>query len=816
MAVNIIDTAFGGIVSSPPSPAATAESRKIPAPPAQQATAGDASGASGAGLLFPITAIQPGVVDGLKASLRDATAKLSSFAFDSQLGSRLRRILGDPGNAGSLGAATQEFVKAVAASAAEPTQAAATVTTAASALTGRLGATTDDVQALRGEVDQQLATAVNAAQSTLQQVAAINDKIALNGAAGSPTGELAAQRDAALAKLSASLDFQSFVRSDGTAAVFTKAGTPLVDGKAATLAFAAAASVAPASVPADGSLSGVTVDGTDIGGQLSAGTIHALLQARDTTLPNLQSQLDTLAQTLQARVNQTSNRSIADADARSAYLGTRRFAAPSTQRLSLSGGDTIVALLGTDGAAKASTSLTALVKQFQQASGLPATGTWSIEQVTSALNGWLNGQLGTRSASYLGFGADGRLSIDLPAATGSRLAFRDQRSTVYQSTLSADPSKPLGLSGSLTFTDNLGNRMSTSPRDVQPGDSLAAITARLNAVGGLKAELTPSGSGMKLTVASSVTADLSLAPDAAGANVVAKLGMAPAADQPAEDVAVNFVAQRSGPSLTSALLPSATNPLGVKGTLALEDQNGATAVNLTVDPAWSLSTLATRIAAAGQGAGIGASVVTVGNQVALKLSAAPGQSIAVPPSATAGDALDFAPPATQLVSGFANFLGLNDIFVADPAQAFDTKAPTGLFTTTATPGTARSLAINPDLQAEPSRLANPELLNRLADLLSGPVAVAAAGGLPRGNYNLAQYADNIATNATAAATAAGQQATYQQALVGSLTGRQASIGDVTMSGSLADLATYQQAYRDSAQVISTMAQLFGSLGVSVH
>ncbi len=815
MAVNIVDTAFGGIAPPPSFPTAGSAGSGRPAAATRTKTEaeGGTTGAS-AGLLVPITAIQPGVVEGLKASVRDATARLNSLITDSQVGARLQQILGKPGDSGSIGQAVQEVVKSVAAPAADPTQAAAAVTQAVTTLTTRLATATRAIQGLRGEVDKQLGSAVAQAQASLQQVARINDKIAVSGAAGATNPDLATQRDAALGQLSASLDFESFVRSDGTAAVFTKSGTPLVDGKAARLACAAAQ--ASESASANGSPSGPTADGADIGGQLSAGTIQALLQARDTSLPNLQNQLDTLAQTLQARVNQSSNRSIAGAGARASYLGARRVADPAEERISVSGGDTMISVVGPDGRAKATTSLTMLMAQAQQAAGSPAAGSWPVARIATALNGWLNTRLGTQSASYLHFDEEGRLSINLPAATGYRLAFRDQRSTTYQSSLSADPNKPLGLSGALTFTDSLGNRMSTAPRDVQPGDSLASIAARLNALGGLKAELSGSADGTRLTVTSSVAADLSLAPDAAGATAVAKLGLAPAADQPAEDAAVNHIRGRTGMTLTSTLMPNATTALGINGPLTVQDQSGSPLLSLAADPGWTLNTLAARINAAAGSSGLAASVVAVGNQVALKLSAPADQRIGLAAPSIAGDALGLAPPADRVVSGFANFFGLNDVFVADPADAFDAKAPTGLFATTATPGTAGALALNPDLHADPSRLADPALLNPLADMLSNPLNLAAAGALPRGSYNLAQYADAIAAATTAAAATARQQATYQQVLVDSLAGRQAGNGSVDMNDSLANLATYQQAYRDSAQVISTMAQLFGSLGATVH
>ena len=180
------------------------------------------------------------------------------------------------------------------------------------------------------------------------------------------------------------------------------------------------------------------------------------------------------------------------------------------------------------------------------------------------------------------------------------------------------------------------------------------------------------------------------------------------------------------------------------------------------------------------------------------------------------DTLGLCPSADQVTSGFANFFGLNDIFVADPTDAFDSKAPTGIFTSTATAGTARALVLNPTVRDDPSRLGDTTMARQIADLLCGTVNVAAAGGMERANVSLAQYATKIVASVSANTKSARSRLTFQQTLLDGLTNQQAGMANMDMNDTLTNLTTLQQAYHDLSQVISSMSLLVRSLGVSVH
>ncbi len=865
--------------------------------------------------LIPLATIQGSVADGLQASIRDASGRLQAYTVQDKASAQIQQLLGKPNDPATIGRSFQAFAEAFAKLAAQPNQSAAGAVQAATQLTQKLSSTTTQIQGLRGQADQQLGVAVGQANSLLRQIADANQRIAVGAVNGISTKILAQDRDTALDNLAGLLNIGSFARTDGTASVFAGKNTQLVGDGAATLGYTpATTAVDPSMSLAGGSLSGLTVNGADIGGELSTGRIPALLQLRDGTLPDLQSQVDTLAQTLQSRVNQAANRALAGPAARASYSGSRSF--PADQRIALSGGDTVVSLQGADGKTQTETSLSMLMKQYRQANGLPTGGTWPIGQIGGALNGWLGSRLGVPAAQLAKVDADGRLSIQLPTA-GMKLAFRDRQSGAYQSALAAAPDKPLGLTGPLTFTDGAGNLLSTGqaqpPLNIAPADSLSSIAAKLNALGGLTATLVASDGGDSLRVSSHASGDMTLEPDRPGSTVVAGLGLAPAADQPVQDVGVNLQSSTAGASLTSAAVPNADMPLGTCGVLTLQAPDGSPIARLQLDKGSDLQSLATDINRQASDQGITAAVTAVGNQVALRISAPIGRQVSlagapesyqasaaadfsaaggvlsitvggnpagrltVKPGATlqniaqaindpagpfagtgvaaslageaggatleiAGpngqplgfggtavgtgpgqlqfglnprDALGFTASAGQVVLGFANVLGLNDIFVADPPDAFDSKAPTGLFTSTAAPGTAQALAVNPSLGNNPGQL-DPTTVQRVADLLSSPVTIAAAGGLARGSYGLGHYAETIANVAAAKVTDARNGLAYQRVLVDGLNNQKAGLGGMEMNDHLANLNTYQQAYQDSAQVVSSMPQLLDRLGITLQ
>lgn len=244
----------------------------------------------------------------------------------------------------------------------------------------------DAVQALRGDADSAIADEVATANDTLRTIHGLNQVIMRAKADGDSTATLEDQRNAAVRSLAEQIDVSYFIDSDGTMKVYTGSGQILVGAEVHELSFTAAGNV-NSGMAYPGALSGITVNGQDITGALRSGAIAALVDMRDDTLPQVQSDLDALAISLRDTLNAISNSgsaspppnsltgtaSVSSADSLSAS-GTLRVAVTdtdglvvATQDLDLSTyatvGDLVTALNGISGLSASIDSSGSLVLQ---------------------------------------------------------------------------------------------------------------------------------------------------------------------------------------------------------------------------------------------------------------------------------------------------------------------------------------------------------------------------------------------------------------------------------------------------------------------
>jgi hypothetical protein len=844
-----------------------------------------------AGELLPIGLIREAVQECLQEAIYDAAGSLYALMADDEIVQLLHKLMGRPGDRETVGRSLQEVVDSFAALAAKDGQ-PEDVVRAIGRFTDKLKNTTRQLTELRRQAAEQLNQGIRRVNELLAKIAETNRQITLAGATGTARPQDGQTQLMHLQELAKVIDFSSFRREDGSVAVFTKQGLALAKDEAVLL---------------EPSEAGIKADGIDIAAQLSAGSVHASLHNRDVTLPNVQSQLDTLAQTLQSRVNQLSNRAIGGADARAVYRGGRVFADPAGVRIGLAGGDCEILLLRPDDSVLAQATLTLAVKQYRQAHGLPAAGPWPVGQVVAALDQWLARQLAIAAPARLA--EEGRLFIDLPADI--RLALRDSRTLSLRSKLFASADKPMAAHAQLTLTDGLGNEFSTQPWRggvaLAPQDGLRQIAAKLDRLDGLAAHVEANESGAALIIAAKAGSDLYVEPDDGAA---ALLSPVPAEDQAREDVAVNVTAMTRVQQVSSRSFASPSLSLHLHGSLILRDLDGAMLAFQTPQPDWSLDKLTERL----QGASdprLSAGIVKCGNQFALKIAmvaaddrfvieglpqgwqtsprfnfAAAGGDLTLSLAGTAlggvaiaagnglaqiverigdsawtqagitaqllragnaeildiahagglplafgGSALGAAPgqldlrynlrdhlglsaPPDQVVPGFANYFGLNDLFVADPFSAFDSKAAIGVFATTAQPGTAAALALNPGLASDPAGLGAAVTIRQISDLLCNALNVAEAGDLPRGSYLPAQYADAIVRQVDNAARNNQVQLTFHRALLDRLGDEKNA--EIDVNRRLGTLMALQQTYHDATQIVAGLSRLNEQLKLPVH
>jgi hypothetical protein len=420
-------------------------------------------------------------------------------------------------------------------------------------------------------------------------------------------------------------------------------------------------------------LSGLTTsEGTDISGDLSSGSLSALFTMRDKTLTDAQSQLDGVAQSLANEMNTLGNQAVTEGV--NTATGSRTFLYPSTQEISLSGGDSVLSVLSSTGTTEGSTTLSQLMKSTQLANGDTVTNSWSVSDVVSAVNNWLNTTLGTSGDSYASIDANGNLTVQMPS-DGSKLSIEDKHTSSFTSSSVVDPTASLNQTGNLSLTDSYGNLYTVA---VSPDESLNDIATQLNGVSGISAQVTTQSDGTSvLGITNTAGLDMYIQPDSTNSALLTSLGLTPTGTD--SDVTVSLNNDQQGSALTGTSVPDAVDPLGLAGgNLSVTDQNG-NQVQYAVTSGDSLTSIAANINASAGSTGISASVVATGNQWALKITGQTGQSLSA--SGDGATQLGLTPPADQAVSGLANFFGLNDTLSGSNQDVYDSKSLLSRFVT---------------------------------------------------------------------------------------------------------------------------------------
>lgn len=259
----------------------------------------------------------------LKQEVRQQDTALSNMRTLSEFHSRIQELFGTLGNDSTLASSLNDLQGSLEALASEPESAAARndVIEAAQELSQQFNRFTSETQALRGEADNQIDLTVNEINDKLQEIRDLNIKISSAIATDEPIGELEDQRDRALATLSESLELQTFERATGEMVVMTNEGGLLVDRTANLLSFNPTGNFQP-STPGNS----VTLPST--GNTLTAsagGRLGALIQVRDSALPDFQADIDRLASQIRDQVNEVHNQGTFGNAPSASVAGARNF-----------------------------------------------------------------------------------------------------------------------------------------------------------------------------------------------------------------------------------------------------------------------------------------------------------------------------------------------------------------------------------------------------------------------------------------------------------------------------------------------------------
>jgi flagellar hook-associated protein 1 len=248
----------------------------------------------------------------IQGQLRTETAGGGFADQTSNILGQLQSLYGTPGSTGTLETSFNNLTTALQALSTSSSGLSAQTTAlgAAQALAQQLNSTSQGIQTLRSNAEQDIGASVNQANTDLNQIASINAQLQSFPASDPGAATLIDQRDNAINDLAKLVDVRSVTDGANQTSVFTNAGIQLVGaGQASQFAFTSAGTLTPSSLyNADPTKSGVgslTVklpNGSNFdvvaNKVITSGRIAADLTLRDQTLVQAQTQVDQFAATL--------------------------------------------------------------------------------------------------------------------------------------------------------------------------------------------------------------------------------------------------------------------------------------------------------------------------------------------------------------------------------------------------------------------------------------------------------------------------------------------------------------------------------------
>lgn len=168
---------------------------------------------------------------------------------------------------------------------------------------------------MRNETQVQLNSEVTGLNTSLQQIAALNKKIGALYNVGQSTADLEDQRDKLIKTVSQQLNVSYFKDGNNVVVLQTKDGHVLADTEARKVSFDNQLLTAASSYPQ--TITGVviqddTVGSVDLAAGSPGGSIGALLEMRDKTIPGYMAQADELAHKMMMRFDEQGMRLFTD------------------------------------------------------------------------------------------------------------------------------------------------------------------------------------------------------------------------------------------------------------------------------------------------------------------------------------------------------------------------------------------------------------------------------------------------------------------------------------------------------------------------
>jgi flagellar hook-associated protein 1 FlgK len=264
------------------------------------------SGSIGAGV--SVTGVNRELDLYLQQQIRTEQSGASYADLRSSILSSLQSIYGAPGNTGTLETAFNNLVTAVQglSTSSDSQSARIGVLNAAQSLAQQLNSMSGGIQSLRSQAESGLNSAVNTANTAMQQIADLNAQLQSGNTTDAAAAALKDQRDQYVDQLSQLMDIRVIDNGDNQIQIFTNSGVQLVGAQASTLSFNPQGTVTPNTQwdadPTKSTLGTLTLNFPN-GGSLNliqtnsirSGAIAGYLELRDNTLVQAQTQLDQFA-----------------------------------------------------------------------------------------------------------------------------------------------------------------------------------------------------------------------------------------------------------------------------------------------------------------------------------------------------------------------------------------------------------------------------------------------------------------------------------------------------------------------------------------
>ncbi|HEC91181.1 MAG TPA: flagellar hook-associated protein FlgK [Alphaproteobacteria bacterium] len=401
---------------------------------------------AGAGAGVQISELTRKIDEGLLKSLRMETSDLNALTVQDNFFLRMQDLFGAPADNTSISHLTTDLTASMESLSEDPakTLQQTDVVRRANELMLKFQSMSETIQELRKQADSGIEKNVAELNKIITSISDLNDQIVSRSSTNLDVSDMKDQRDKYIDKMAKIIDIRYFYRNNGDVVVFSSGGRTLVDSLGVTLKHTAAGTMDSTLTHSEGDIDGIYVGaeiaGNDITNEIKGGEMKGLISLRDDTLPNLQSQLDEMAGTLRDNINKIHNRGAPFPGLQSA-TGSRNFVSPSTQLMYLdptgSADDVTIAILDANGDQQSTTTLNTIMTSATFGTALSSRGSsgdWTIDQVASTLQAWLQSaggaNLGSATASV---NSSGNFTISLND-TSKYIAFRDETATANGST----------------------------------------------------------------------------------------------------------------------------------------------------------------------------------------------------------------------------------------------------------------------------------------------------------------------------------------------------------------------------------------------